>query len=208
MQQIFIRETRKTNDITMIQPHSSSLWTKISVQNFTHEQSCNKTLSVWTLTKTQKNHYWNKCVRNVQKNLFQSIFIPNLTVSVIWIQIGTWEWHHSTTVPCFVIQSMNWQFALDYLCASFTLLPPSLLQLKLLKASRRNIIVLFPIEEDVTGLIQKSTIHRHMHPPLVCNLICSLPLVELMKSLLDLLLREWPIFLHSFTTRSLCKNPG
>jgi hypothetical protein len=47
-----------------------------------------------------------------------------------------------------------------------------------------------------------------MHPPLVCNLICSLPLVELMKSLLDLLLREWPIFLHSFTTRSLCKNPG
>jgi len=90
-----------------------------------------------------KNHYWNKCVRNVQKTLFQSIFIPILTVSVIWIQIGTWEWHHSTTVPCFVIQSMNWQFALDYLCASFTLLPKSFLQLKLLKTSRRNIIVLF-----------------------------------------------------------------
>ncbi len=51
-----------------------------------------------------KNHYWNKCVRNVQKTLLQSIFIPILTVSVIWIQIGTWEWHHSTTVPCFVIQ--------------------------------------------------------------------------------------------------------
>jgi hypothetical protein len=67
---------------------------------------------------------------------------------------------------------MNWQFALDYLCASFTLLPPSFLQLKLLKTSRRNIIVLFPIEEDVTGLIQKSTIHLHMHPPL-CSVTSS-----------------------------------
>jgi hypothetical protein len=85
---------------------------------------------------------------------------------------------------------MNWQFALDYLCASFTLLPPSFLQLKPLKTSRRNIIVLFPIEEDVTGLIQKSTIHLHTYPPLLCNLICSLPLVELMKSLLDLLSTE------------------
>ncbi len=60
-------------------------------QNLTHEQSCNKTLLVWTLLKHIKNHYWNKCVRNVQKTLFQSIFIPILTVSVIWIQIGTWE---------------------------------------------------------------------------------------------------------------------
>ncbi len=106
---------------------------------------------------------------------------------------------------------MNWQFPLDYLCASFTLLPPSFLQLKLLKTSRRNIIVLFPIEEDVTGLIQKSTIHLHMHPPLLCNLICSLPLVELMKSLLDLLLTEWPIFLHSLqqdlSAKSLARCP-
>ncbi len=193
--QILIRETRKKNDITMIQPHSSSLWTKISVQNFTHEQSCNKTLSVWTLLKHIKNHYWNKCVRNVQKTLFQSIFIPILTVSVIWIQIGTWGVTplYYRTLLCYSIYELA-------ICTGLPLCfihPPPSKQLKLLKTSRRNIIVLFPIEEDVTGLIQKSTIHLHMHPPLLCNLICSLPLVELVKSLLDLLSTEWPSFLHS-----------